>query len=396
MKTWIKKVLGFGVASFLADLSHEMTISFIPLLVNQLVPVGQGPYFLGIIASISEFSASIIRLCSGYLTDVIAHKKILIVLGYGIAAVFSTLVGFVHSIRMILVCRIGSFVGSGLREPPRDAIIAATVDAKNYGRAFGLRSALDTFGSLLGPLVALLCMRYMSMQTIFLVSFIPGFLAVLVIIFFTQDMIITHKPLDRSISFWQRLWLLPRPFVIFLGIVIIFEIGSFNKLLLLARTQEILALSYERVAFLVVMLYALFNLTRAISELCIGWLSDYVNKFVLLALLGFGTFGLVGYLLMVPQASLVYCAGVFMMYGISTATLLTLKKVCVASMVPENMLGMGYGVMQATQGMSGLISNILIGFLWTWYSSWLAFGFVMMISCVAMVFLVIFGLIHKK
>src|SRR5205085_2756896 len=121
-----------------------MTISLIPVLVAQFVGAAQAPLFLGIISSACDAFASFLRLIAGFLTDRLPRKKPLIMFGYGIAAIFTSLTGFTRSIGGILLCRILSFTGSGLREPPRDALIATIIEPAEYGRAFGLRNAMDT------------------------------------------------------------------------------------------------------------------------------------------------------------------------------------------------------------------------------------------------------------
>lgn len=128
MKTWIKKVFGFGLASYLSDFSHEMTVSFIPTIVEGFVGTAQAPFILGIISSATDACAGFLRIVSGYVSDHIVHKKPLIALGYGISATFSTFIGFATGVWQVLLFRILSFTGSSLREPPRDALIAASVE----------------------------------------------------------------------------------------------------------------------------------------------------------------------------------------------------------------------------------------------------------------------------
>lgn len=397
MKSWIKKIFGFGVASFLSDFSHEMTISLVPILVAQFVGQEQAPFFLGVIASVSDAFASFLRLIAGYLTDRLSRKKPLIMIGYALSALFSTLVGFTHSVGGVLFCRMMSFTGSGLREPPRDALIATVIEPAEYGRAFGLQRAMDTLGSLIGPLVAFACIGFFSMPTVFVLSFIPGILAVVAIFFFTKDVYISKKSAKVSLSFSKQLVRLPRSYLLFLGILFVFELGSFNKLLLLSRTQEMLpADSSLSSAQWLVLLYALFNTVRACSELVIGLLSDYINRILLLSLLGCGTLAGVAFLLISPHASFSYCAFIFVLAGISAAATMTLKKACAADMLPADIRGVGYGVLQASEGFASLISSALIGFLWVHYSPLVGFSYVMVLSLVAMVLLFVFAMARKN
>ncbi len=88
MKEWIKKVFGFGIASFFSDFSHEMTVSLIPVLVTQFVGPAQAPFFLGIISSLTDAFAAFLRLIAGFVSDHLQRKKPLIAVGYAMSAVF--------------------------------------------------------------------------------------------------------------------------------------------------------------------------------------------------------------------------------------------------------------------------------------------------------------------
>ncbi len=395
MLSWIKKVFGFGLASFCSDFSHEMTVSFVPVLVAQFVGAAQAPLYLGIIASVTEAFASFLRIVSGYVSDRLAHKKPLIALGYGISTVFSTLVGFAGSVGGILMYRMLSFTGSGLREPPRDALIAATVEPVHYGRAFGLQRAMDTLGSLVGPLVAFAVAGMLSVTGIFVLSLIPGILSVFAILALTQDIPVVKRSTRISPTLWKDLLLLPRAFLIVLGIFFIFDIGCFNKLLVLARAQEVLG-NQNNVVQLLVLLYAVFNLVRAGSEFLIGLLSDYIRREFLLAVLGCGVIALVAYLLVAPPTALLYWIAVFALFGVSTAAISTLKKACAADMLPAEIRGLGFGILQASEGIAALVSNMLIGILWTQYSPYVGFSYVMMLTLTAMLLLIGFGAVYKR
>lgn len=394
MKSWIKKIFGFGLASFFGDFNHEMTISLIPILVAQFVGPTRAPLFLGLISSLSDACASLMRLISGFLTDRLLRKKPLIVIGYAITALFSTMTGFAHSIWTVLLYRVLSFSGSGLREPPRDAIIATIIEPKYYGRAFGLRSAMDTLGGLIGPLVAFVCLGFFSMQGIFVLSFVPGLLAVLAIVFLTNDLNTSKKTTHHPLLLWQEIVALPRRFILFLGILFIFDLSNFSKLLLLSRAQEILSANPGFSSPWLVFLYAFFNIIRAIGELFIGLLSDYVNRIILLSIVGCGMFGVIPFLLIAPTASFLYYLLIFGIAGISTAAVLTLKKACAADMLPPQVRGLGYGTLQATQGFASLISSAIIGFLWVHYSPFIGFSYAIVLSLTATLSLFIFGLLH--
>lgn len=390
MKVWIQKIIGFGLASFFSDFSHEMTVALIPTIVANIAGAAHAPFFLGITVSLTEGFSAFLRLFSGYASDNISHKKPLIAIGYFLSALFSTLTGFARSFASILSYRMLSFAGSGLREPPRDVLIAATIEPAYYGRAFGLKSAMDTLGSLVGPLVGFLCAGYFTVKEIFLLSFIPGILSVFAIIFFTSDIAVPTGKLRMRLTILQEIKNLPKSFILFLMIITVFDLAALNKLLLIARAQQIVTSAH--IAQLSVLLYAVFNATRACSEFLIGWLSDYVNRLFLLALLGCSMLTVSAYMLITPHASLIYCACIFMTAGISTAAVTTLKKSCAALMLPEELRGLGFGILQASEGLAALISSALIGSLWTYYSAFVGFTYVIIFSGIATLLLLLFSI----
>lgn len=397
MKKWINKVFGFGLASFLSDFSHEMTVSLIPTLVAGFVGPAQAPFVLGIISSTTDAFASFLRLFSGYMSDKISHKKPLIAIGYGISAVFSTLTGFAASALQLLIFRTLSFTGSALREPPRDALIAASVEPKNYGRAFGLQRAMDTLGSLAGPLAAFVATSYFlySSKTIFLISFIPGICATVAIIFLTQDVRFNSHKIRKYVNWHDELRLLPRIYYVIIIIFFIFDLGIINKLLLLMRAQEMLAGSVISIASIIVLLYAVFNTTRAINEFILGLLSDYVNRSILLAFFGFGLQAVVAALLMYSPIHISYTFVIFALAGISIGSASTLKKAILADVLPDEVRGLGFGLQQATEGIAALFSSTIIGYVWTHYSVRNAFLYSVTLSITAMVLLLMVLLFNQ-
>ncbi len=143
--------------------------------------LGAGPAALGIIEGIAEATASLLKLYSGYLSDRVKRRKGWIVAGYSISNVIRPLIAFSTSWLHVLVLRFSDRVGKGLRTSPRDAIIADSTPPEFRGKAYGFHRAMDHSGAIVGPLAAtaLLLVFHDNLKTIFLLSFIPGLLAVL-------------------------------------------------------------------------------------------------------------------------------------------------------------------------------------------------------------------------
>jgi MFS family permease len=104
-------------------------------------------------------------------------------MGYGLAEFTKPLFPLASSISFVLFARFVDRMGKGIREAPRDALIADVTPEPLRGRAYGLRQALDTVGAFLGPLVALAAMAVFAgnIRTIFWLAVVPGVLTLAVL-----------------------------------------------------------------------------------------------------------------------------------------------------------------------------------------------------------------------
>ena len=90
----------------------------------------------------------------------------------------------------MLVIRVADRVGKGIRNAPRDALIAESVDPSIRGRAFGFHRAADNAGGVRraadrvrGAHLA----QFAELRTVFWLAAIPGVLSVLVVAFAVRD-----------------------------------------------------------------------------------------------------------------------------------------------------------------------------------------------------------------
>src|SRR5262249_39087214 len=121
---------------------------------------------------------------SGWLSDRTRKRKPLAVAGYAASALSKPLMGAATSWSGVLAGRSIDRLGAGVRSAPRDALIAASADESNRGRAFGLEGFGDNLGACLGPLLAwsLVVAFAYEIRSIFWVAVIPGLLACLLIL----------------------------------------------------------------------------------------------------------------------------------------------------------------------------------------------------------------------
>lgn len=82
---------------------------------------------VGLIEGVGEATAAVRKLFSGWLSDKIGKRKVLTVIGYGLAALSKPLFALASRPTLVLAARFADRVGKGVRDAPRDALISDIV-----------------------------------------------------------------------------------------------------------------------------------------------------------------------------------------------------------------------------------------------------------------------------
>ncbi|MEM7821512.1 MAG: MFS transporter [Candidatus Aenigmatarchaeota archaeon] len=383
-RKWLNRnVAAMGFGSLFSDASHEMATATLPPFLMELVGAATAPQLLGLITGLSDASSSFVKTFSGWLSDKLRKRKPLVTLGYFLTGIFVGLTAFARDWFEVLIYRVLAWIGRGTREPPRDALLADSVDKKYYGHAFGFHRAMDTLGAIIGPLTAFFLTPLIAFRDIFLLSFIPGLLAVLVITIGIKEG--TKKHREKIKGLIGNIRALPKGFRLFLFIMFVFGIGNFNRTLLLLRAQEILTPVNGIIiaGSMAVLFYTIRNIAQAIADYSIGALSDKVGKKILLAFLGFFLFGIMSLGFVFATTNLFYFIFLFVLSGISAATYTALEKAYAADLLPSNIRGTGYGVLHTIDGIGDFISSFVVGSLWVIVSPTAAFVYGAILSFIA-------------
>jgi nitrate/nitrite transporter NarK len=111
-----RNVWAVSVTSFLTDVSSEMVLNVLPLFLANVL--GARTATIGLIEGLAESTSSLLKACSGAVSDRVGNRKGLAVTGYAIStlakpgfALASTWVG-------IGLARWGDRVGKGIRTAP--------------------------------------------------------------------------------------------------------------------------------------------------------------------------------------------------------------------------------------------------------------------------------------
>ncbi len=195
MTVWLNRtVAGVGLTSALGDFCYETTTVILP---GFLAVLGIPAATLGLIEGAADALASFTKMISGFIADKLGHRKALVLVGYALTPLGQALIALAAGWPLLLMGRLLSWFGKGLRGPLRDAIVIQAISPETRGRAFGFHRAMDTIGAVVGPLlgVALLGLAHDwhwqdatgPFRFVLWLSVIPGVLAVLSFLWMVQD-----------------------------------------------------------------------------------------------------------------------------------------------------------------------------------------------------------------
>jgi len=171
-----------GMVSLFMDMSSELVHSLLPVFVVSVF--GASTLTLGLIEGVAEATASLTKLISGLLSDHLGQRKLLAVIGYGLAALTKPLFPLAGTVGLVVTARFVDRIGKGIRGAPRDALVGDIAPAHLRGACYGLRQSLDTVGACVGPLLAVAFMVVLAndIRAVLWIAVIPACLAVLLLV----------------------------------------------------------------------------------------------------------------------------------------------------------------------------------------------------------------------
>jgi len=360
-----------GIVSLLTDVSSEMILAVLPLFI---VSLGGAGIAIGLIGGVGDSVASLLKVFSGYWSDRVRKRKPFAFFGYSVSSVGKIFFPFVSSWMQLLILRPIERIGKGLRDAPRDALIAASSEREVRGKAFGFHRAMDSFGAFLGAFLAFILFWFLKFEfkpILFLAALI-SFLALFPFIW------IRERPFgvlsDDESSLKLSLKSLPRNFRRYLMIIVIFAMGNFTYMFFVLRAKEVFQpdLPLRLAIAIPILLYSWFNIVYALFSLPGGMLSDRIGRRSTLRL-GYFMYGLacLGFALTRTLGSLII---LFAFYGISFALVEGNQRAFASDFVGENLRGTALGTFHTAIGVSTLLGSIFAGILWR-YSPALTFSY---------------------
>jgi MFS family permease len=340
------------------DMSSELIHSLLP--VYMVTVLGASLLSVGLIEGFAEATAQLTKMFSGVLSDYWGKRKVLTVIGYGLAAVTKPLFPMASSLTTVFFARFLDRVGKGIRGAPRDALIGELAPPNLRGTCYGLRQSLDTVGAFLGPLMAMGLMVLLTndIRTVLWVAVFPAALAVFLLIVGVQEPQSTRPAgAPRTVI---RLIDLRRMGPAYWWIVLL------GGLLTLARFSEaFLVLRAEHAGLSVTfipLVMVVMNLTYAMSAYPAGWLADRMSRRPLLA---------AGCLVLILADVILALAGDFVvvmvgvaLWGIHMGLTQGLLATLIADASPPELRGSAFGLFSFVSGVALFFASVLAGFLW--------------------------------
>lgn len=364
-----RNVVILGVVSLLNDAASEMIYPLLPVFLTSVL--GAGPAALGVIEGIAESTASFLKLYSGYLSDRVRRRKRWVVAGYTISNIIRPLIALAGTWVQVLVLRFSDRVGKGLRTSPRDALIADSTPERSRGAAYGFHRAMDHAGAIVGPLLAtvLLLVLHDRISVVFLLSLIPGTLAVLLLAAGLREreaVVPTAAVSGFSVrSAWTEM---PAGFRKYLLIILLFTLGNSTDAFLLMRAQ---ALGVP--VALLPMIWLVLHAVKMAFSIPGGILSDRMDRRNVIVA------GWIVYAAVYAGFSLAAAAwhvwALFAVYGIYFGLTEGVEKALVADMAPPHVRGSAFGLYHLVVGLGALPASLLFGLIWQKAGAPAAFAF---------------------
>jgi MFS family permease len=349
-------IWALGLGSLLTDTSSELIHSLSPvLLVNVL---GTSVVMVGLIEGVAEGTASVTKVFAGAISDYVRRRKRLIILGYALGALSRPLFPLARSASVIFSARFLDRMSKAIRDAPRDALTADVTAASQRGAAYGLRVALDSLGSVLGPIFAILLMLFFSgeIRAAMWVAVIPAVLAVVVIVMSIREPEQKQATVREPFN-WGKGRELPGRYWLIVIAGVIFTAARFSDSFLVLRARDI-GMSTSYAPLIVVAL----SFVYASGSYPAGMASDRLSPRTLL---------LVG-------LSFLIAADIVIGLGHSVASLFTggvlwgchlaltqgvFSKI-IAKHTPVDLRGTGFGIFDLARGVAFVIANTIAGYWW--------------------------------
>lgn len=379
-----KNVVTLGWVAFFGGLSQDMISPVLPTFYASVL--GLKKETIGLIEGTVTTVVSIFRILSGLISDKLGKRKSIVFIGYLLSAIGRLLLFLATGFSMVFGLRLLDGVGKGLKDAPRDALVAKSSKKSKMGFSFGLQRMLDTLGSFVGPLItSYLLIRlsgaanFKKYSTIFLIGGSIAFITIILIGLLVKERV--GENVGTKFKFDVSLF--KGKFFLFFIVMLIFTLGNSSDAFLILRAENV-GIS----AVTIPLIIALFNLFYALLSVPSGMLSDRIGRINVIRL-GWLLYA-VTYLGFALARLPWHIWALYAVYGIYYSTTEGVAKSLVAHLVEEKNRGTAFGFYNASIGILAIPASTIAGLLWDKVSPAAPFYFGAICALISIIFVTVF------
>lgn len=358
MKYITRSVWVLSLISLFTDTASEMLYPIMPIYLKS---IGFSIVLIGILEGLAEATAGLSKGYFGKLSDQLGRRVPFVQIGYAFSALSKPMMAFfIHPIWIFFTRTIDRF-GKGIRTGARDALLSDEATPATKGKVFGFHRSMDTFGAVLGPLLALLYLYFHPEDylTLFYIAFIPGVFAVAASFFLQEKKPLTVKkntatPFLAFLSYWKK------------------SPGDYRKLVLgllaftLFNSSDVFLLLKAKASGLndtwVIGLYIFYNLIYALAAFPLGILADKIGLKKMFSM-GLLLFAIV-YLGMATTCNAYALGAWFLLYGLYAAATEGVSKAWISNISAKEDTATAIGTYSAFQSICTMLASSLAGLIW--------------------------------
>lgn len=331
-----------------------------------LKTIGFSIVLIGILEGVAEATAGLSKGYFGKLSDNSGKRVPFVQIGYALSALSKPMMAFFTYPIWIFFSRTVDRFGKGIRTGARDAILSDEATAETKGKIFGFHRSMDTFGAVLGPLLALLYLYFypQDYKTLFYIAFVPGLLAVLAS-FYLQDKnkrLVTQKKATAFFSFLNYWKTSPSNYRKVVAGLLAFTLFNSSDVFLLLKAKQA-GLNDT----LIIGVYIFYNLVYALFAFPVGIIADKIGLKKMFVF-GLTLFAIV-YFGMGSNSNVYVIAGLFFLYGVYAAATEGISKAWISNITDKKDTATAIGTYSGFQSICTMLASSLAGLIWYQFGS---------------------------
>jgi MFS family permease len=369
-----------GIVSFFSNIASVVVTAFSPQFIINIL--GGTPAAMGYIRGLSEALSYLVKMFSGILSDYIGKRKILMFFGYLCAAIAKPMFAMCQGLGLYTAAQLLERVTNGIRDTPRDALIADCAPKELKGASYGIRQSFAFLGSMIGSVFTFWALAHFGtsesvLRWVYVGASVPIFIAVALIYFGIKEPKIQSLKSRKGFPIKRAdVKQLGSHFWYYMFVVFIFMCSRYSESFLVYRAQD-LGLDVKYAPLVLTVIY-LFN--SPTSRIVGNW-SDRHDRKLFLAF---------GFCMMLVSCIILALASDYWMvivgaaiYGIHYGATQGTFYAMVSDYSPPQIKGTSIGIFNLVCCLGMCISNVLTGEFWTRFGSEWTFTVISAISFVA-------------